>query len=1027
MKAVLSIMGFVFGAISIAQTGPAGIGSSATNSFWLDANSLVLTNGSPVSNFDDLSGNGNDFSQLSSTAQPTFITSAVNGLPAIEFDGDDDVLLSGAIPAIESAELTWYVVYDKAPFDIQGVIGGNYTSNAKQWVSYCNAGNNFLINAHFSTGSLTFNKFLDNGSSFNFLSNVISSTQMKTYKNSAIQGTKSAAYTAPTGHNFVSLGQYPTASNSYFLNGHIAEAFVFNLALNDLERNLIDNYLGAKYGIAISNDLYDYESTHNIGLIAIGNDGTNSHTASKGSGAVEVSGATGMTSGEYLLAGHTNVDLNVLFGADLPATISSHSRWSRTWRVDEVGEVGDVDLVFDMSGSNGFGIVGTYNLLIDDDGNFSNATMVSGVYSALTQELSFTVNLNDGDYFTVSGLETPPVAIHSVQSGNWYNSTTWDCGCIPTLADTVFVENTDVVDVDGAGFAYAYTLNIESGATLNMLQPVELTIFGDLSINGTINFIDGALVFNGTTAQNVSGAGAGTVYELIDVIINNLGTNNVTFTDGDFVINNVLHPTDGVLEIGTDANFIINSTGPTTTGRVGIVSSGFSQVGDITVKRFIEPGVAGNRNLASPVVGANLSEWDDSLLISGFGFPDGCAFDTNCYYSVKRYQGGTFANNFIDVTNATEPLTSTDGFEVFLGDNINTFNGATITSSGLLNSSTDIVLSNLPNWWNLLGNPYASPISFALLTKTRIGKYFYIFDASSGSYQWYDETSNTSSIPALSDGKLAIGQGFWTYVTAPVMSELVFNQSSKVSANATFIKNKSAENGIQLTLKQENSTYFNVTGVSFADEAVDVVDELDISYFSTGLEKSSSLYMKYSDTEKLTKNYLKNNGENKTIDFRINCLTDAYYTISPSNISNLTDYDFVYLYDKELSVMIDFSKENNYSFYSEIGDYDRFALILTNERMSDKTYIKSYNNELVSESKTKISQIGHSIEVMTENALVNGTIEVTNLLGQKIVSTYILSPIKGKQYMNISNKYSGIYIVVVREGEQVVATKKIIL
>ncbi|MBK9592327.1 MAG: hypothetical protein IPO32_12810 [Crocinitomicaceae bacterium] len=55
-----------------AQTGPGGVGNSANNAFWIraDLGTSTTTNGSPVSSWQDVSGNGNDISQTTAVQHP---------------------------------------------------------------------------------------------------------------------------------------------------------------------------------------------------------------------------------------------------------------------------------------------------------------------------------------------------------------------------------------------------------------------------------------------------------------------------------------------------------------------------------------------------------------------------------------------------------------------------------------------------------------------------------------------------------------------------------------------------------------------------------------------------------------------------------------------------------------------------------------------------------------------------------------------------------------------------------------------
>lgn len=71
---------------------------------WLDATQLGLSNGASVAEFTDVSGNGRHFVQATPSSQPTFLTSGINGLPAVEGDGVDD---SVATPDF-GGFLTWW-------------------------------------------------------------------------------------------------------------------------------------------------------------------------------------------------------------------------------------------------------------------------------------------------------------------------------------------------------------------------------------------------------------------------------------------------------------------------------------------------------------------------------------------------------------------------------------------------------------------------------------------------------------------------------------------------------------------------------------------------------------------------------------------------------------------------------------------------------------------------------------------------------------------------------------------------------
>lgn len=1000
-----------------AQTGPGGVGNSSTNNFWIDANTLTVNNGDNLSTINDVSGNGNNFNQPSSVAQPQYQQNVVNSLPAFQFDGSD-YMHSGSIPAIESGAISWFAVYQKASLQSQGILGGNYSSSATQWLSYCNSGDDYIINAHYSTGGITYNKYLDDGS-FNFLGNVITPTNLKTYENGGLIGTKNATYTAPTGHNYVSLGIYPSTTTGYFLNGYIAEAFVFNYAVNDLERILIENYLGAKYNLSIPTDYYSFEATHNINVIGIGDDGTNSHTTSQGNGIVEISSPTAMTSGEYFLFGHTNVALSSIVNSDLPASISTHSRYDRTWKVDETGEVGNVTLVFDLSGNNGFADPATYNLLVDDDGNFSNATVVSGTYNSGNQTMTFTLDLNSGQYFTISGLYATPTAIRSVASGDWGNSANWDCGCVPTNKDTVYIENGFSIGVNID--ANAYNLFVTSTSTLKMTDDFSLSIYGDLQIDGTASITNGEIKFLGDVNQTISAAGNSVSLNRVE--INNSTQSDVSFTNGTYILESTLFPNKGNMIIGTGGSFIINSTSATTSGRVDIMSSNFSITGDVTVRRFLASGNADERNLASPITNATLSMWDADIEISGQGFPDGCAYDTACYYSVKQYENGAY----IDITDINHVLESGEGYEVFVGTDLNTFAGATLNVTGTLRDYQDFTKYVPRGGWSINGNPYASPILFSNTAHdVNIGDYFYVYDASTGGYQWYDGSNNTSSIPELANGLIGISQGFWLYNSnGNTAYRVYYKQASKTSNTATFIRNSSdVDNSIYLTMTESGTTYKCITSVGFDPIATDVHDSLDIRNLTTGREKASSLLFN-SSVGMLRKQYLADDNRDKTLDMSIKILNEGYFTIEPSNLENVYRYNNITLIDNVTGDVIDLKKQSSYVFYSEVGEFQRFQLVLSNTAINnvEASIFESDSNG----DELTITQLGNSINVESEDEIEGVTeISIVNLLGQDVVYTESINIQSGSNMIFMPEELSGMYLVVIKSSKGV-QTKKIML
>lgn len=166
-----------------------------------------------------------------------------------------------------------------------------------------------------------------------------------------------------------------------------AEIIHFKYALNSAEHIIVQNYLSAKYAIAITDDYYTQDNTANgdydYDVAGIGRvDASNTHNDSKGSGVVRILNPTGLGDDEFLFWGHDNVEGRNI--TDVPTGLVQ-ARLARVWRVSEVNssgtavDVGSIDIRWDLS-ENGSVTASDLRLLIDtdNDGLFNDETPISG-------------------------------------------------------------------------------------------------------------------------------------------------------------------------------------------------------------------------------------------------------------------------------------------------------------------------------------------------------------------------------------------------------------------------------------------------------------------------------------------------------------------------------------------------------------------------------------------------------------------------------------------------------------------------
>ena len=125
------LVAFVFLAFKCfsQNTGPGGVGNSSDLSVWLNASSISVSNGSNINSWDDISGNNNNFTQISAPLKPTFIeASSIGAKPAVQFFSDH--LVSASIPALNTSNQSWFLVHNSSYNPTQVLFGSSYSNGS---------------------------------------------------------------------------------------------------------------------------------------------------------------------------------------------------------------------------------------------------------------------------------------------------------------------------------------------------------------------------------------------------------------------------------------------------------------------------------------------------------------------------------------------------------------------------------------------------------------------------------------------------------------------------------------------------------------------------------------------------------------------------------------------------------------------------------------------------------------------------------------------------------------------------------
>ena len=384
---------------ALGQTGPGGVGATASNMLWLRADLGVTTVGAAVTGWTDRSGNANHAASPSVASRPTLAAGALNGYPVITFDGVDDEL---RIPDAATLDLNqWHMFMvgreitpgnNNCWFSKGTSTQPNYgmwspVNGAVQMPIYDILGNLNAPNAPAATTDANFNviEYSNRVLLFLFPSRTL-------YKNATSVYTDASLLQLPAQNGnqlYIGDTQNPTGWN---LDGSLAEVIFFNATLSAPQRIIVDNYLAAKYGLVLSSsDLYVQDlagnGNYDHDVAGIGRVGAAVHNDSRGTGIVQINTPSNLDAGEFLFWGHDNGVLGTWGITDFPPTVQG--RLGRVWRVSEVNtsnaaiDVGTVNITFDLAGL-GPVTAAQLRLLVDtdNDGVFADEAPLAGATHA---------------------------------------------------------------------------------------------------------------------------------------------------------------------------------------------------------------------------------------------------------------------------------------------------------------------------------------------------------------------------------------------------------------------------------------------------------------------------------------------------------------------------------------------------------------------------------------------------------------------------------------------------------------------
>ena len=401
---------------------------------WLKADGAVFNSGTTqaldgetVETWEDLSGMGNNVSQVTVSRRPIFNESSLNFNPSISYDGSNDLLRTDNVMPSVTTEMSGFVVIKKASTTTSKNIIAYQNSDWGQLWSYGEGAgsNNFTIYSQ-TPGAWNWNR--DGTHPITTDIQLLAadwsvSGNLAYYVNSAPKGlhtVASAVTSLPQNSRMIvgarGSGGSETIFNEYF-DGEIAEVVYYTRSLSALEQDMISSYLAVKYGLTKSGDFLNsagdliWDASANASyldyIVGVGRDDNSGLNQLKSKSTVDGSSMTMESTGgfsndvSFVISG-SNAEKGVASGG--PAAYPNYS--NRIWKAGVSGTPGNVNLSFDLE-QIWFEVsdnLADFALLIDNDGDFSSGANVHLTGASLVGGiLSFTdVPLADGQYFSLA-------------------------------------------------------------------------------------------------------------------------------------------------------------------------------------------------------------------------------------------------------------------------------------------------------------------------------------------------------------------------------------------------------------------------------------------------------------------------------------------------------------------------------------------------------------------------------------------------------------------------------------------------
>ncbi|HOY30815.1 MAG TPA: T9SS type A sorting domain-containing protein [Bacteroidales bacterium] len=599
---------------------------------------------------------------------------------------------------------------------------------------------------------------------------------------------------------------------------------------------------------------------------------------------------------------------------------------------------------------------------------------------------------------------------------DWDTPGNWSCGIVPTNTSDITIPSvSNLPVVNSVGTSVCRSIVIDAGASVTVNSAKNLTVYGHWTNNGQSSVGSGTVIFSGSTAQSINGA---TTFG--NLTINN--ANGVTLNNPTQVTG-VLTPTLGTLASAGNLTLVSNAL---QTALIAGTGSG-NVSGNVTMQRYM-PSRLGYHYYSSPFNGASINEFADEIgtIITGNPYIGNDTTQTVTpfpnFFAYDETMGPTMS---IGWTGAGSTLQTMRGYCINFGASatpLTTDVTGVVNNGNLSIDLTKTITGNTyADGWNLVGNPYPSPVDWqsGAWTKLNMNNAIYYFDAADQYTGTYSSFVNGIGNPSGTTGIIAAMQGF--LVKATGAGSLGATNAVRISdLNPVF--HKATQNNPILRLRG-----YPANNISAADETVIYFDPQASSMFDGNFDAYKmmnnnpaypNIFTRDSTPVSLSIQALPPlSNTDVIIPLGYITKTNGNFTINASEILNFDPSLHIYLEDNQTSTNQDLTMNPVYTFTMNANApqyrfFIRFSpSVITGIDQTSNSFMDAWSS-------------GKDIFVNYSNTdIQNAEISVYNMLGQKVIS----AEQKGIGTTRYTVEEPGCYIIHVVSGNAVHQKKIVII